>query len=113
MKSKKGDFMKTKKANLNYFIDLLIAIFFIISAVSGLILLSNNQIGYAGGRNLSFNRGYFYQNPSNFYNHYLTRNLTKDIHNWSSILMIVGVILHFLLHWDWLKCMTKNLMGIL
>ncbi len=33
----------------------------------------------------------------------------SEIHQWAGIVMVIGVIIHFILHWDWLICMTKNI----
>lgn len=32
----------------------------------------------------------------------------SEIHNWAGMLMIILVIIHLILHWKWVKCVTKN-----
>jgi cytochrome b subunit of formate dehydrogenase len=92
--------MKTNKARMNYLIDIVIAVGFLISAISGFILLFNSSNGYMGGRNPAFKQLILS----------LPRYTWKDIHNWSSIFMSLGVVLHLVLHWNWIVCMTKRIM---
>jgi len=91
--------MKTIKANINYAFDILIAVGFIISLISGIILLMNPYNGFQGGRNPAFNQSILL----------LTKSAWKDVHSWSSILMAVGIFLHFVLHWNWITCMTGKI----
>jgi len=32
------------------------------------------------------------------------------VHDWSGILMSVFVLIHLILHWNWIVCMTKNIL---
>lgn len=91
--------MKANKAKLNYLVDALIAIGFIISLASGAILLFNADSGYMGGRNPRFNQSIIL----------FGKYTWKEIHNWSSLIMAAGVFFHFLLHWNWIVCMTKKI----
>ena len=87
-------------AKINYWVDIIIGIAFVMVAFSGLILFfAGPRGGYQGGRNP------LYLRPILF----LSRNTWKELHNWSGILMMVGVLGHFILHWNWLVCMTGNL----
>ena len=92
--------IKKNKAKINYIVDIVIGAGFLLSAVSGLVLFfAGSSGGYQGGRN-----------P-----HYagvvagMSRDAWKSLHDYSSIVMIVGVLGHFILHWNWLVCMTRNL----
>ena len=91
--------MKINKAKANYAVNVIIGIGFLLSAVSGIVFLFAGSGGYQGGRN-----------P-----HYMTqilllsRDVWKDVHTWSSLVMIAGVAVHFVLHWKWLVRMTRNL----
>lgn len=92
--------MKINKAKANYLIDAVIALGFIVSLGSGLILLFNPNSGYMGGRNPHFNSAVI-----------LFQKYTwKEIHDWSSIVMASGVLFHFILHWNWITCMTRKLL---
>ena len=88
------------KAKLNYIVDIIIGLGFIAATVSGLVLLTaGSGGGYQGGRNPAYSRELWL----------FTRFQWKDIHNWSGILMALGVLGHLVLHWNWMVCMTKNI----
>jgi hypothetical protein len=91
--------MKKNKTKINYIVDMIIGIGFLLSAVSGIVLLLAGSGGYQGGRNPRYMSEILF----------LSRSVWKDIHNWSSIIMAAGVALHFVLHWNWLVCMTRSL----
>jgi cytochrome b subunit of formate dehydrogenase len=91
--------MKRNKAKINYVVDLIIAVGFILSLFSGIVLLFASQGGYMGGRNPEFSRQLlFFERP-----------VLKELHNWSSIIMALGVLGHLVLHWNWIVCMTKSI----
>lgn len=88
------------KANINYWIDVVIGVAFIVSALSGLVLLfAGPSGGYQGGRNPAYTRQILF----------LARDMWKNVHNWSSIALIAGVGAHLVFHLNWILCMTKNL----
>ncbi len=86
------------KAKINYWVDVVIAISFIISIVSGLILFLGTSGGYQGGRNPDYGRMILL----------LSHHQWSGLHTWSSIAMAGGAFLHLVLHGNWLVCMTKN-----
>ncbi len=86
------------KTKLNYWLDLIIALAFILSAISGMILLFAGSGGYQGGRNSTF------QTEIAGISHWAW----SDLHTWVSLVMIAGVMVHLILHWNWIVCMTKN-----
>ena len=95
--SKKKRFSKGK---IHYWIDVVIAIGFLLSAVSGLVLLiAGSSGGYQGGRNPRYLQTILF----------MAREGWKTLHNWSSLVMIAGVALHLALHTRWLISMTRNL----
>ena len=87
------------KARINYYVDILIGISFIIVAVSGVILFFAGSGGYQGGRNPRYAQEVMG----------VSRLLWKDLHDWSGIAMMGGVLLHLVLHWKWIVCMTRNI----
>jgi len=89
---------KTSKARINYYVDIIIAISFVLVALSGLILFFAGSGGYQGGRNPRYAR-----ETLGF-----SRLLWKDLHDWGGIVMMGGVFLHLVLHWKWIVCMTGN-----
>ena len=89
----------SKKAKLNYAVDVVIGLAFILSALSGLVLFFAPS-GYQGGRNP------YYLQPVLF----LNTHIWGVLHTWGSIAMISGVGAHLVLHWNWMVCMTKKLL---
>jgi hypothetical protein len=89
----------SKNAKLNYWIDAAIALFFVFSALSGLVLFFFPS-GYQGGRNPYYGQTVLL----------LTTHNWDTIHTWSSIAMIAGVGAHLVLHWNWMICMTRRLL---
>jgi hypothetical protein len=77
------------KATLNYWIDAGIGVTFVASAISGLVFLLPTSVG-AEVLGLSY-------------------AAWNQLHTWSSLAMIAGVVAHFALHWTWLVCMTKKI----
>ncbi|MBN2534154.1 MAG: DUF4405 domain-containing protein [Spirochaetales bacterium] len=94
--------MKRNKSKINYVIDMVIALGFLLSLFSGCVLLFAPQGGYMGGRNPGFSQQLiFFEKP-----------VWKAIHNWSSIFMALGVLGHLVLHWNWIVCMTKSIFRV-
>jgi cytochrome b subunit of formate dehydrogenase len=90
---------KPNKARINYYVDIIIGIGFIVVALSGMILFFAGSGGYQGGRNPHYAREVLG----------VSRLLWKDLHDWGGIIMLGGVFLHLVLHWKWFVCMTRNL----
>lgn len=68
------------RAMLNYFVDLGMAVSFAIVAVTGILKLP------------AFGRAREYM----------------LLHDWAGIILAIFVLLHLLLHWNWIKSMTKS-----
>jgi len=89
-----------KRGTINYIVDLLIGLGFLVSMASGIVFLFIPSAGgFQGGRNPAF--------VSTLLG--MDRWFLKDLHTWSSIAMSVGVLGHLILHWKWIVCMTRNL----
>lgn len=88
-----------KKATVNYVVDLIIAAGFLLAAVSGIVLLLAGPGGYQGGRNPRALQEVLF----------MSRWTWKSLHDWGGIAVVGGVLLHFVLHWKWIVCMTRNL----
>lgn len=83
------------KAKINYYVDFLLLLAFIGTAKTGLFLFFFMPSGVRqSGRQVFMG---------------IAKSTWVDIHNWLGIAMVVAVIVHYLLHWDWLVCMTKSL----
>jgi cytochrome b subunit of formate dehydrogenase len=86
------------KSKMYYFIDLVIAVAFVVSALSGLVLFFAPS-GYEGGRNPYYGQTVLL----------LTTRAWSTLHTWGSMAMIAGVGAHLALHWPWLVAMTRRL----
>ncbi len=86
-----------RKITFNFWLDLMIALAFVIETISGVFLLAftkswiPTQWGlvrwiYAVGR-LTWTRW----------------------HDWAALVLVIGVILHIILHWRWVVSMAKRL----
>ena len=89
------------KVKLNYALDVVIGLAFLLSGVTGLAFLAMGSGGYQGGRNLEF--------ASSFLG--IARTVWNDLHALTSIVMIVGVVVHLVFHWKWIVCMTQRVFG--
>lgn len=83
------------KNKLNYIIDFLMTLSFVVVAISGLVIFFFLPSGVRQG------------GLQEFWG--IEKNTWVDIHNWSGIVFVVLVLLHFVLHWRWIVCMTKNI----
>jgi cytochrome b subunit of formate dehydrogenase len=79
------------KPKLNYTIDFLAFISFVVVSVSGLAI----KAGASRGRSqemLGIQKGAW-----------------NEIHDWSGTIFIILVVIHLILHWRWIACMTRNI----
>ena len=82
-----------KKAKINYIVDVMILIMFVISAVSGFALMRpEDECMMTTTAVMDENRA-----------------IISDIHIFSSFLMVAGVMVHLVLHWKWMVTMTRNM----
>jgi hypothetical protein len=72
------------KAKLNYFVDLGLFMAFLLISITGIIKFP----GWGLYGSLGF------------------KGISK-IHDWSGIALVVLVLVHLILHWPWIKSMTK------
>ena len=75
------------KTTTNYWVDLVIGLAFVFSAVSGIIFLLPISDSTVLG---------------------IRYTIWDQIHTWGSLLMIAGVLAHLVLHWKWIVAMTKK-----
>lgn len=88
------------KAKLNYLLDAVIGLAFVLSSATGVAFLLMGSGGYQGGRNPGFAAALLG----------LSRATWSDLHTWASLVMIVGVVVHLVFHWKWIVCLTKKMM---
>ena len=90
---------KLSKGKINYIVDMAAGAALIVSAISGIMLLFlPSGSGFQGGRNAAFAATVLG----------MDRWFIKDLHSISSIVMAAGVLAHLVLHWNWIKCMTRK-----
>jgi len=82
------------KTKINYIVDFFITLSFIITAISGLIMFFFLPEGVQRGGYQQFLG--------------LIKKNWVTLHNYAGIIMVVLVIIHFILHWDWIVCMIKG-----
>jgi len=85
------------RLKINYIIDFLALVCFFVSSFTGLIIFIFLPSG--------IRRGGFQEFMG------ITKEIWNFFHIWSSILFIVLVVIHLILHWDWIVSMTKNIFG--
>lgn len=82
------------KTKINYIVDMLSLLAFLAVGLSGIVLLL-----VPGGRGASQN---------------LILGIPRagwiELHDWAGISLMLGVCLHFILHWKWVVCTTGNLL---
>ena len=81
------------KAKVNYIVDILLCISFLLVAVTGVIKL--RFIMDALG--LTWSTG--------------PMPTLSFIHDWSGVIMAILVVVHIALNWRWLVCMTRAMLG--
>ncbi len=82
------------KNKLNFLVDFLAFVAFLLVAKTGLIIFFFLPGGVRQGR---------YQE---FWG--ITKATYSTIHDWAGIALIVLVIIHLILHWRWIVCNFKN-----
>ena len=82
------------KAELNYIIDISMAVLFTITAIAGLILFFFLRGIRQGG-----------------YHEFLgvARQVWINVHDFFGIILLILVLMHLALHWNWIICITKRI----
>ncbi len=86
------------KTRNNWLIDTAVFIGALLSMLSGVYFLTFTSGGYEGGRNPWYGVVILF-----------TRHTWEEIHTWGGLLMITAVVFHLVLHWQWIKTMTRRL----
>ena len=89
-----------KKVKFNAIVDIFLAIFSLASAFSGFVLWKIlPSSGFRGGRGLSVIGGFLS----------LDRHIWLKIHNFTSLAVVILVLVHLILHWQLIKGLPKLL----
>jgi preprotein translocase subunit SecY len=88
---------KTMQTRKKWLIDAIIFLSGLVAALSGIYFLFVPSGGYQGGRNPMYGVIILF-----------SRHTWEDLHTWSGVLMIAIAVLHFAIHWRWVKVMSKR-----
>jgi preprotein translocase subunit SecY len=81
----------------NWVIDAAVFLGGVVAALSGIYFLFLPSGGYQGGRNPAYGLTVLW-----------SRHTWSDLHTWTGVLMIAAVIVHFSIHWQWVKRMSRR-----
>ena len=81
----------------NVAINAVVAVSFLLTAVSGIYFLFAPSGGFQGGRNVGWDPMFLF-----------SRTTWDLIHTWAGVVFIGAVAVHFWIHWQWVKTMTKQ-----
>lgn len=87
----------SRGAKINLAVDGVIAICFMLTALSGIIFLFTPSGGYQGGRNPNWNTTFLF-----------SRTTWDLIHTWAGTIMISAAVVHFAIHWRWVTKVTAK-----
>jgi cytochrome b subunit of formate dehydrogenase len=88
----------SKGPRLNVAINLVVAVSFLLTAVSGIYLLFAPTGGFQGGRNAGWDPMFLF-----------SRTTWDLIHTWAGVVFIGAAVVHFWIHWRWIKNTTTRL----
>ncbi len=88
----------SKQTRNNWLIDAAVAIGAVVAALTGIYFLFLPAGGYQGGRNPAYGITILF-----------SRQTWDDLHTWFGALMIAAVVIHFAIHWHWVKGMAKRI----
>jgi cytochrome b subunit of formate dehydrogenase len=91
--------MQTRK---NWLIDASVFAGGLVAALSGVYFLFLPSGGYQGGRNPTYGLTILFE-----------RQTWSDLHAWGGILMIAAIAVHFAIHWQWVKSMSRRTVSAL
>ncbi len=90
-----GGIQLSTGAKVNVGINALVGISFLVCALSGVYFLFAPAGGYHGGNNPGWDPMFL-----------VSRTTWDLIHTWSGVVLIVAAVLHFAIHWRWVKNVT-------
>ena len=82
----------------NWLIDATVFMGALLSGLSGIYFLYLPSGGYEGGRNPTYGLTILFG-----------RHTWSDLHTWGGVLMILAVVIHFAIHWQWVKMMSRRI----
>jgi hypothetical protein len=85
------------QTRMNWLIDLAVFLGGVLAGLSGIYFLFLPSGGYRGGRNPMYGVTVLFD-----------RHTWSSAHTWGGVLMIVAVAVHFAIHWEWVKRMSRR-----
>jgi hypothetical protein len=93
------DRVLSRRATLNLALNVVIGLSFMVTALSGLYFMFAPAGGYQGGRNAGWDPGFLF-----------ARSTWNLMHTWAGITLTIAAIVHFAIHWRWVKSVTVRLL---
>lgn len=87
----------SSQTRMNWLIDAFVFLGAVGASITGIYFLYFTSGGYQGGRNPLYGVTLLFE-----------RNTWGNLHIWGGVLMIAAVIIHFAIHWDWVKMMARR-----
>lgn len=87
----------SRGAKLNLLINITIGASFLLTALSGIYFIFSPTGGFRGGTNPGWEVDFIF-----------SRTSWDVIHTWSGVIMIIAAMLHFIIHWRWIKNVTTR-----
>ena len=95
MKIGQGHF--SSGSRMNIIVDVIVALSFLITALSGIYFLFAPDGGYQGGRNLNWDPNFLF-----------SRTVWDVIHTWAAVTLTIAAVPHFYIHWGWITKVTNR-----
>ena len=86
-----------RTVTFNLAINTLVAVSFLLTTVSGIYFLFAPSGGFQGGSNTGWDPMFLF-----------SRTTWDLIHTWAGVAFIGAAVVHFSIHWRWVKTMTKR-----
>jgi preprotein translocase subunit SecY len=85
------------RTRLNWLIDAAVFLGGVLAALSGIYFLYVPSGGYRGGRNPMYGVTVLF-----------SRTTWSDLHTWGGVAMVIAAVVHFSIHWGWVKTMSRR-----
>lgn len=92
----------SRQTRQNWLIDTAVFAGALLAAISGIYFLYLPSGGYEGGRNPAYGLTILF-----------SRDTWHDLHDWGGVLMILAVVVHFAIHWQWVTMMVRRVGKVL
>jgi hypothetical protein len=84
-----------RRVTVNFIVNLVSFIILLVLSTSGIIIALPHEHGPGAKNVLGLGRGQW-----------------GDLHLWLGIAFVVLMLVHLVLHWEWVKCYVKSIFGL-